>query len=220
MREAARLQSFEEDFRFITSAQEEGDTSTIGVGMDMIGEAVPSLLGEAFARRIASALGIRIDEETGWEIADSPPLRSKGASRGQRMTRDKYLKVAVKAAKALVKDRGENTTFPFDAVWSYAKEEVPGPNKPHQAGAACGGRVPGTDRRQHEGGIARPAPAARRGSTVPARSFVLNRSKPGRHPLPWRTHSKGWKRRWPARVSSSRRASLRTSISPCSSAHW
>ena len=50
------------------------------------------------------------------------------------MTRDRYFKVAVEAAKALVKDRGENATFPFDAVWSYAKEEVPGPNKPHQAG--------------------------------------------------------------------------------------
>ena len=79
MREAARLQSFEDNFRFITSAKEEDDTSIIGVGMDMIGEAVPPLLGEAFARRIASALGIRIDEETGWEIADFPPLRRKRA---------------------------------------------------------------------------------------------------------------------------------------------
>ena len=50
------------------------------------------------------------------------------------MTRDRYFKVAVEAAKALVKNRTENATFPFDAVWSYAKEEVPGPNKPHQAG--------------------------------------------------------------------------------------
>ena len=79
MREAARLQSFEDRFRFITSAKEEDDTSTIGMGMDMIGEAVPPLLGETFARRIASAFGIRIDEETGWEIADCPPVRRKRA---------------------------------------------------------------------------------------------------------------------------------------------
>ena len=79
MREAARLQSFEDSFRFITSAKAEDDTSTIGMGMDMIGEAVPPLLGEAFARRIASALGIRIDEETGWEVADCPPVRRKRA---------------------------------------------------------------------------------------------------------------------------------------------
>lgn len=68
MREAARLQSFEDDFRFITSPNRD-DTGTIGMGMDMIGEAVPPLLGEAFARRIAAAL-----EEA--EIADgAPPLQ-------------------------------------------------------------------------------------------------------------------------------------------------
>ncbi len=55
MREAARLQSFEDDFCFITAATRD-DTATIGVGMDMIGEAVPPLLGEAFGRRTAAAL--------------------------------------------------------------------------------------------------------------------------------------------------------------------
>lgn len=50
MREAARLQSFDDDFRFITSPTDSNTTNTIGVGMDMIGEAVPPLLGEAFAR--------------------------------------------------------------------------------------------------------------------------------------------------------------------------
>lgn len=55
MREAARIQSFEDDFCFITSATRD-DTATIGVGMDMIGEAVPPLLGEAFARQVAGAL--------------------------------------------------------------------------------------------------------------------------------------------------------------------
>ena len=54
MREAARLQSFEDDFRFITSETRD-DAVSIGIGMDMIGEAVPPLLGEAFARRLAAA---------------------------------------------------------------------------------------------------------------------------------------------------------------------
>ena len=49
------------------------------------------------------------------------------------MTRDKYFEIAIKGVNALVKDRGENAKFPFDAVWSYTKEEVPGPKKPHQA---------------------------------------------------------------------------------------
>ncbi len=56
MREAARLQSFDDGFRFLTSSKSEDDTETIGVGMDMIGEAVPPLLGEAFGRRIAEVL--------------------------------------------------------------------------------------------------------------------------------------------------------------------
>jgi DNA (cytosine-5)-methyltransferase 1 len=72
MREAARLQSFEDDFCFITSDARD-DTATIGVGMDMIGEAVPPLLGEAFACRVAAAL--MSPEETEREIADFPPLR-------------------------------------------------------------------------------------------------------------------------------------------------
>lgn len=55
MREAARLQSFEDDFRFITSEMN-GDTTRIGIGMDMIGEAVPPLLGEAFAREVCVRL--------------------------------------------------------------------------------------------------------------------------------------------------------------------
>jgi DNA (cytosine-5)-methyltransferase 1 len=55
MREAARLQSFEDDFCFITSAVRD-ETSAMSVGMDMIGEAVPPLVGEAFARRTAATL--------------------------------------------------------------------------------------------------------------------------------------------------------------------
>jgi DNA (cytosine-5)-methyltransferase 1 len=56
MREAARLQSFDDAFKFVTSATDDTDTSNIGIGLDMIGEAVPPLLGEAFAREIAAVL--------------------------------------------------------------------------------------------------------------------------------------------------------------------
>lgn len=56
MREAARLQSFDDDFRFITSPNNPKDTERIGVGMDMIGEAVPPLLAKAIATHIAGLL--------------------------------------------------------------------------------------------------------------------------------------------------------------------
>jgi DNA (cytosine-5)-methyltransferase 1 len=56
MREAARLQSFDDDFRFVTSVTDEHDTSRIGIGMDMIGEAVPPLLSEAIATHLALKL--------------------------------------------------------------------------------------------------------------------------------------------------------------------
>lgn len=56
MREAARLQSFDDDFRFITSETDENETTRVGVGMDMIGEAVPPLLAAAFAKHIAREL--------------------------------------------------------------------------------------------------------------------------------------------------------------------
>jgi DNA (cytosine-5)-methyltransferase 1 len=49
MREAARLQSFNDDFTFLTSSGATELTSNIGVGLDMIGEAVPPLLAEAIA---------------------------------------------------------------------------------------------------------------------------------------------------------------------------
>lgn len=56
MREAARLQSFDDDFRFITSDDDELDTARIGVGMDMIGEAVPPLLSKSIALHLANQL--------------------------------------------------------------------------------------------------------------------------------------------------------------------
>lgn len=56
MREAARLQSFDDDFRFITSMKDKNDTTKIGVGMDMIGEAVPPNLSQAIATHLAKQL--------------------------------------------------------------------------------------------------------------------------------------------------------------------
>jgi DNA (cytosine-5)-methyltransferase 1 len=56
MREAARLQSFDDDFRFVTSMTDDNDTTRIGVGMDMIGEAVPPNLSQAIATHLASQL--------------------------------------------------------------------------------------------------------------------------------------------------------------------
>lgn len=59
MREAARLQSFDDDFRFITSDNDEMETTRIGIGMDMIGEAVPPLLAQAIANHLADQLDAR-----------------------------------------------------------------------------------------------------------------------------------------------------------------
>lgn len=59
MREAARLQSFDDDFRFVTSAADPNDGARIGVGMDMIGEAVPPNLSQAIAEHLASQLDAR-----------------------------------------------------------------------------------------------------------------------------------------------------------------
>ncbi|MGC0972225.1 DNA cytosine methyltransferase [Pantoea allii] len=56
MREAARLQSFDDNFRFLTSINDETDTTRIGIGMDMIGEAVPPLLSQAIATHLAEKL--------------------------------------------------------------------------------------------------------------------------------------------------------------------
>ncbi len=59
MREAARLQSFDDDFKFITSMTDDTDTTRIGVGMDMVGEAVPPNLSQAIAMHLASQLDAR-----------------------------------------------------------------------------------------------------------------------------------------------------------------
>lgn len=59
MREAARLQSFDDDFRFITSDNDSLDTMRIGIGMDMIGEAVPPALTHAIANHLADQLDAR-----------------------------------------------------------------------------------------------------------------------------------------------------------------
>lgn len=59
MREAARLQSFDDDFRFVTSMTNDNDTSRVGIGMDMIGEAVPPNLSQAIATHLAAQLDAR-----------------------------------------------------------------------------------------------------------------------------------------------------------------
>ena len=59
MREAARLQSFDDDFRFITSDSDDMDTTRVGIGMDMIGEAVPPMLSRAIANHLADQLDAR-----------------------------------------------------------------------------------------------------------------------------------------------------------------
>lgn len=59
MREAARLQSFDDEFRFVTSMTDDNNTTRIGVGMDMVGEAVPPNLSQAIATHLASQLDAR-----------------------------------------------------------------------------------------------------------------------------------------------------------------
>jgi DNA (cytosine-5)-methyltransferase 1 len=58
VREAARLQSFDDDFQFVTSDNSDADDEKrIGVAMDMIGEAVPPKLAQALAEHISAQLG-------------------------------------------------------------------------------------------------------------------------------------------------------------------
>jgi DNA (cytosine-5)-methyltransferase 1 len=59
IREAARLQSFDDAFTFFTSDRARRATENIGVGLDMIGEAVPPLL----ARAIAETIVVHLDEK-------------------------------------------------------------------------------------------------------------------------------------------------------------
>lgn len=59
MREAARLQSFDDAFTFYTSDDPARRTENIGVGLDMIGEAVPPLL----ARAIGETVAVHLDEK-------------------------------------------------------------------------------------------------------------------------------------------------------------
>lgn len=74
MREAARLQSFDDNFKLITSADDPTETDAIGTGIDMLGEAVPPTLGEAFARHILPVLDAYCDLPENWvhEQADQP----------------------------------------------------------------------------------------------------------------------------------------------------
>lgn len=71
MREAARLQSFDDDFRFITSDNDDLDTARIGIGMDMIGEAVPPLLARAIANHFADQLDSQVPDRTKLKVANA-----------------------------------------------------------------------------------------------------------------------------------------------------
>ncbi|WP_213999651.1 DNA cytosine methyltransferase [Arsukibacterium sp.] len=55
-REAARLQSSPDSFKFITSETDLNSTNRLGVAIDMIGEAVPPLLASKIAEKIAKEL--------------------------------------------------------------------------------------------------------------------------------------------------------------------
>lgn len=55
-REAARLQSFPDNFTFLTSKDDSYSTERSGIAMDMIGEAVPPLLAKSIANHIANYL--------------------------------------------------------------------------------------------------------------------------------------------------------------------
>ena len=68
MREAARLQSFRDDFRFITNSEDDAETNRIGIGIDMIGEAVPPLLAEVISHHIA----LLLDRQNGEHAPEAP----------------------------------------------------------------------------------------------------------------------------------------------------
>lgn len=82
MREAARLQSFDDDFRFITSDENDFSTERIGIGMDMIGEAVPPGLGQAIASHLASLLDNQ--SQTPSPLADTQKQRSTASKNSYR----------------------------------------------------------------------------------------------------------------------------------------
>src|SRR5438105_335869 len=46
------------------------------------------------------------------------------------MDKEQAYQTAVEAVTALVKARGTNTKFPFDAIWQYAKKNVPSLQRP------------------------------------------------------------------------------------------
>lgn len=56
IREAARLQSFDDKFTFYTSSHEKKWSENLGVGLDMIGEAVPPLLAQSIGQCVATHL--------------------------------------------------------------------------------------------------------------------------------------------------------------------
>lgn len=90
MREAARLQSFDDDFRFITSDDDTMDSERIGVGMDMIGEAVPPMLSKAIATHLAAQLDARGTAATpAPAAANSTTAPAKAATKATKATKNR-----------------------------------------------------------------------------------------------------------------------------------
>lgn len=84
MREAARLQSFDDDFRLITSMSSDTDTTRVGIGMDMIGEAVPPGLSEAIAKHLAAQLDARAAPQPA--TAPAVSVKAKTATKPSKKT--------------------------------------------------------------------------------------------------------------------------------------
>ena len=79
------------------------------------------------------------------------------------MPSDEYFEIAARAAKRLVEERGEDATFPFDAVWCYtdAGEVVPSTSRPHQAA-----RLVKSGHLELTGGMTQAETPSRAGSTT------------------------------------------------------
>ena len=79
------------------------------------------------------------------------------------MPRDEYFAIAARAAGRLVLARGEDATFPFDAVWLYIEDGgvVPSVRRPHQAA-----RLVKSGHLELTGGMTQAETPSRAGSTT------------------------------------------------------
>ena len=102
MREAARLQSFDDDFRFITSDNETLDTTRPGIGMDMIGEAVPPLLSKAIALHLAAQLDTRDVSAKSKTSTDKSSVKVLSDNASPKVEKKSASKAKIKATNATV----------------------------------------------------------------------------------------------------------------------